>query len=153
MSIINIYIDNLLIYIKFWVHFWYKTDIFHLISIIFIVSTDFHLSFWSLIQQMALYWWTDTINLSTFFDKFIVLVCRYKGVSPCRGKNDTEKMVDMVNRSNIRQQFTLLHHFYHLFWYKTIKRALFIISFIESYQFYCFRCYLPYCFYRPSINH
>ena len=35
-------------------------------------------------------------------DKFIVSVHRYMGVSPYRVKNDTEKMVDTVNRNDIK---------------------------------------------------
>ena len=36
-------------------------------------------------------------------DKFIVSFDRYKGVSPNRAKNDREKMVDTINKNDIRQ--------------------------------------------------
>ena len=44
-------------------------------------------------------------------DKLIVLFDRYKGVSPYRAKNDTEKMVDMINKNDIRRLFTLFISF------------------------------------------
>ena len=35
--------------------------------------------------------------------KFIVSFDRYKGVSPNRAKNDTEKMVNTINKNDIRR--------------------------------------------------
>ena len=61
-----IYIDNLSIYIEFRVHFWYKTDIFCLILIIVIVSTDYHLPFWSSIGGNPLYRLNDMDNFLIF---------------------------------------------------------------------------------------
>ena len=36
-------------------------------------------------------------------DKFILSFDRYKGVSPYRAKNDREKMVDTINKNDIRR--------------------------------------------------
>ena len=43
------------------------------------------------------------IFIEFFFYKFIVLFDRYKGVSPYLAKNDTEKMVDTINKNDIRR--------------------------------------------------
>ena len=36
-------------------------------------------------------------------DKFIISFDQYKGVSPYQAKNDTEKMVDTINKKEIRR--------------------------------------------------
>ena len=45
------------------------------------------------------------IKKSKFLEKngkFLVPLSQYKGVSPYQGKNDTEKMVDTINKNYIR---------------------------------------------------
>ena len=50
-----------------------------------------------------------TINYRQKIDEFIVLFSRYKGVSPYRRKNDTEKMVKILFQVDIKWIFADLY--------------------------------------------
>ena len=88
-------------------------------------------------------------KLLTKTDEFIVSYSQYKGVSPYRGKNDAEKMVDISFQVDIYW----LTNLYRQKWYKTIKNYIKngpFYSFI--YRFNCFKCHFLYRLYWASIN-